>query len=439
MSITASFSVAPTQATVKPGTMFQVAVSGLLGTAVFTAQDITSGGSISADGHYTAGPTDGLDLIEVADSVSGDQAVLNFTVSHTASFRAAPAQLALPSNASVPITVDDGSGVVSWAVTSGPGSVDGGSFITDATSTGTAVLTGTDAFTKETTTLTIHVLGELSRSGRPHGRLTDVASIVTGDFDGDGIQDVAVGVPESDLSHPQGGAVFIYKGAATGLPSAPTWTITGDTDTAQLGAVMAAGDLDGDGIDDLAIAAPGDDIIEVDSGAVVLYRFDSTGPVLIRDPLSGLSRGANFGAGAIAIADIDGDGQKDLIVGSPGADLAATATISSRGVIDVFLLHAGVTIPDVGVIRIGGWDTAGDGTFKVTTGLRFARAIAVADFNNDGHADIASLGQISPPAGDGGVQKSQYAIAVHLGRSGMPMVEDQPRPLRARREPRRHR
>ena len=61
--------------------------------------------------------------------------------------------------------------------------------------------------------------------------------LAVGDFDGDGIQDVALGVPESDLGHPQGGAVFIYKGTAAGLPDAPTWTLVGDTDTAALGTV----------------------------------------------------------------------------------------------------------------------------------------------------------------------------------------------------------
>jgi hypothetical protein len=425
LDVRAAFSVVPSKATVKPGTSFTVQVAGLIGTAVFMGDSLPSGGTIGMDGHYTAGASEGLDLIEVQDSVTGDQAVLQFTVSKTAAMHAAPARLALPAGASVPLNVDDGSNVVNWTVMSGPGLVADGGFTVPPGLSGTAVLKGQDMFTNETTTVTVRVLDELVRTGRPHGRLTDVASIVTGDFDGDGIQDVAVGVPESDLARPLGGAVFIYKGSSAGLSGTATWTILGGTDTSQLGAVMAAGDLDGDGKDDLAISAPGADIIATDSGAVLLYRFADDGPHLIRDPLSGLAKGANFGA-SIAIADVDGDGDKDLIIGSPGADLAATATVNSRGVVDVFILQKGQPIANQGTLRVGGWDTAPDGTFKVTTALRFGRWLAVGDLNGDGHADLSFLGAISPPASDGGSQKSQLAVAVSFGRASGQLFNDQP-------------
>lgn len=425
VDVRAAFGVAPARATVRPGTTFTVSTTGFLGAPRFTAQALPSGGSITMDGRYTAGANEGLDLIEVRDTGTGDQAVLQYRVSTSATFRAAPAKLALPAGASVPLAVSDGSGVVAWTKTSGPGAVNGTTFTAADGDTGTAVLTGTDQFTNETTTISIRILEELKRGGRPHGRVTDVANIVTGDFDGDGIQDVAVGVPESDLAKPLGGAVFVFKGSATGFPSSPTWTITGETDTSQLGAVMAAGDLDGDGKDDLAISAPGADITGADSGAVLLYRFTTEGPRRMRPPLSGLGAGANFGA-SIAIADADGDGDEDLVVGGPGSDLAPTAQVRARGVVDVFLAQRGVDIADQGSIRLGGWDTAGDGTFRVATNLRFSRALAVGDMNGDGRADIASLGAITPPAGDGGTQRSQLAIAVHFGRDGTPRFVEKP-------------
>lgn len=425
IEVRAAFEVQPTHVTVKPMTRFTVKTSGLLGRAVFTSQALPSGGSISAAGEYVAGNIEGLDLIVVQDDGSGEQALLQYRVSSAAKFRAVPAKLALPAGASVKLDAADGSGNVTWAKASGPGAIAAGVFSAALSDTGTAAITGTDQFTNETTTVSVRVLEELGRTGRPHGRLTDVANIVTGDFDGDGIQDVAVGVPESDLAKPLGGAVFVFKGTATGLPDKPTWTITGETDTSQLGAVMAAGDLDGDGKDDLAISAPGADITGADSGAVLLYRFAADGPKRMRTPLSGLSRGANFGA-AIAIADIDGDGDKDLVVGGPGSDLAPTAQINARGVVDVFLGQRGVDIADQGAIRLGGWDTLGDGSFKSTNALRFARGLAVGDLNGDGRADIASLGAISPPAGDGGVQRAQAAIAVHFGRDATPRFAEKP-------------
>ena len=131
-----------------------------------------------------------------------------------------------------------------------------------------ALIEAEDPFTHERARLVVHILEELGGADKPHGRLTDQASLSTGDFDGDGIEDLALGVPESDLGKPSGGAVFVFKGSADGLPKQPTWTLTGESDTANLGAVLAAGDLDGDGRAELAISEPGADITVADSGAV---------------------------------------------------------------------------------------------------------------------------------------------------------------------------
>ncbi len=423
LEVIASFDVIPTRATVKPGTTFQVQVTGTVGMPAFTSRMMASGGTLSATGSYVAGTTEGVDLIEVRDSATGEEALLQYRVSTLALFRAVPAKLALPAGASVPLETVDGTGTVSWSVKSGPGSVVAGVYSVDRVAAGKAVLEGKDAFTQETTTVGIGVLEELTRTAKPHGRLSDTASIVTGDFDGDGISDVAVGVPESDLGRPQGGAVFIYKGTAAGLPPMPTWTLVGDTDTAALGSVMAAGDLDGDGKDDLAISEPFADVTVADSGAVLLYRFTADGPRLMRDPLTGLGRG-NFGA-ALAIADVDADGDKDLIVGSPAADLAIAN--NARGVVDFFILQKGKPIPDLAAIRVGGSDLAADGTPRPFAQIRFGRAIAIADFNGDGRVDLATAGQVNNVILGGTPQtRSQFAVAIHFGRTTAQRFADTP-------------
>ncbi|MEW5741261.1 MAG: VCBS repeat-containing protein [Myxococcota bacterium] len=425
-----AFSAKPARATVKPGTRFTVEVQGLKGAAVFQGQALGSGGSISPAGEYVAGATPGLDLIVVRDSLTGDQAILQYQVTATATFRATPAKLALPTGSFVRLVTADGSGEVTWSVLSGMGTLErdteGDLFRAPTSGAGTTELEGRDRFTQETTRVSVRLLTELTRPNLvAQGRRTDVANLVTGDFDGDGVQDVALGVPESDLSRPQGGAVFIFKGSATGLPAEPTWTITGNTDTAQFGSVMAAGDLDGDGRADLAISAPGDDVTIADSGAVYLYAIGADGPRPLRAALTGLGRG-NFGA-ALAIADVDGDGDNDLVVGSPGADIAPGAGFTSRGVVDLFVLQRGQPIPDLGAVRLSGADLAADGTLRRFSNIRFGRSLVAADLNDDGIVDLAFHGAVNNTLlGGMAVARSVNAIQVHFGRNAMKRFEDQP-------------
>jgi hypothetical protein len=425
LEVVAQFSVAPERAAVRPGMGFTIRADGALGETRFTGQSLGSGGSVTESGDYTAGTRAGLDLIAARDLGSGHVAFVEVRVDPEAQLRAAPARLALPAGASAPLVTIDGSGVIEWRKQSGPGEVGLDVFRTEREASGRAELVGTDAFTGETVLIEVQILEELTRSAKPHGRLTDVANLVTGDFDGDGIADVALGVPESDLDKPTGGAVFVFKGGREGLPSEPTWVLTGGSDTAGLGTVLAAGDLDGDGRDDLAISEPGADLTVADSGAVLLYQFGGGLPVLLRAPLTGLGRG-NFGA-SLAIADVDGDGDADLIVGSPGADLAASSSVKERGVVDVFLLERGAPIPDLGSVRIGGSDLDADGAWKSASSLKFGRAVAVADWNQDGRPDLASLGSVNNTrVGGTAIAKNQVAIAVHFGRDAVPPFAETP-------------
>jgi hypothetical protein len=430
VEVSAAFEVQPTRAAVAPGVSFPIRAFGTRGAPTFTAQggSLPSGGSITTagtEGRYTAGASAGTDIVLVRDSLTGDQAAVVITVSPTASFRPASARLALPSGTFIPLETLDGTGVVQWTVKSGGGSIEqraeGPIYLAPLDSGGSTVeLEVKDVLLDVVQSVKLRVLTELTRPGLvAQGRRSDVATLVTGDFDGDGIEDVALGVPESDLTRPQGGAVFIFKGSAAGLPDQPTWRITGNSDTAQFGAVMAAGDLDGDGRADLAIAAPGDDLTVADSGAVYLYGIGPNGPRQIRSPLTGLGRG-NFGA-ALAIADVDGDGDGDLIVGSPGADIAPGGAFSARGVVDIFLLQKDTPIPDLGSIRLSGYDLDADAGVRRFSNLRAGRALLANDFNGDNLVDLAILGSVNNTiSADGGVlARSVIALQVHLGRPSM--------------------
>ncbi|MBU8896371.1 VCBS repeat-containing protein [Corallococcus sp. M34] len=415
VKVVASFNVAPARAAVRPATSFKVEVSGLVGSPTYSLVKSGSGATLTADGVYTAGAGTGLDLVSVRDAQTGDEVLLQYDVRPDAKLVGDPGFLALPAGGSVPLATRGGSDTVTWTKVSGPGVIAEGRLSVEASASGVTVLKAEDRFTQDVTNVSVRVLTELIRPTQPHGRLSDAATLLTADFDGDGTLDLAVGQRESDLSRPSGGAVFIFKGTASGLPAKPTWVLSGDSDTALFGDMLAAGDLDGDGRAELAVSSPGADVTVGDSGAVYLYTFKSGEPQLMRGPLTGLGRGG-FGTG-LAIADVDGDGDLDLLVGSPVGDLAATSTISKRGVVDFFVLERGKPIPDLPAVRLGGTDLTQAGGLVARSNTDLGRAVVMADFNNDGRPDLAALGKTSRYNADGSLGGQQISVSVFFARA----------------------
>ncbi|RKG97324.1 VCBS repeat-containing protein [Corallococcus sp. CA053C] len=419
VKVIAGFGAYPAKAMLRPGTTFQILIEGLVGTPSYTLTTNGSGGTLTAGGVYTAGPKEALDVLTVRDAKSGDTAVLQYTVSTAAKLVGDPRYLGVPSGTSAPLGTAGGTDRVVWTKKSGPGTVTGGRIVVPPGVSGLISLEAKDAFTGDVAPVSVRVLDELSRPLLAHGKLSDVAMMVTADFDGDGIQDLAVGQRESELARPTGGAVFVYKGSASGLPTKPTWVLAGESEGALFGDMLAAGDLDGDGRADLAVSSPGADVTIGDSGAVYLYTFKAgQPPALLRPALTGLGRGG-FGAG-MAIADADGDGDLDLFVGSPGGDLSSIGGISRRGVVDLFILTKGQPVPDLPVVRLGGQDVNPDGTLVLRSNTELGRALVVADLNDDGRADLASLIRLSRYRADGSIETQQMGVAVYFARDAAP-------------------
>jgi FG-GAP repeat protein len=169
-------------------------------------------------------------------------------------------------------------------------------------------------------------------------------SLTSGDFNGDGFSDLAVGVSNKTVSgHSGAGAVHVLYGGASdgstsgllhGSPVQLNWSqdssgISGAAETKDhFGSSLAAGDFNGDGKSDLAIGITGEDIGSVvNDGAVsVIYGSASlltaTGSQLWFYGQIGLTdeAGANFGR-ALAAGDFNGDGRADLAVGAPFKDV----------------------------------------------------------------------------------------------------------------------
>jgi hypothetical protein len=185
------------------------------------------------------------------------------------------------------------------------------------------------------------------------GDQAGLSVVALGDLDGDGLGDLGVGAPGAEGGAPDVGAVWLFSGSLRGNqgPEAAFGRITGGVERDEFGrAVVAPGDLNGDGIADLVVGAYGlDPLTGPDAGAVLVYYGPISGilgtdgaDVAWLGPLAGIHAGA-----AVAPAgDQDGDGLGDLVLGladdPTGGVGAGSARIVSATVPGVFSVDESV-------------------------------------------------------------------------------------------------
>jgi len=143
-----------------------------------------------------------------------------------------------------------------------------------------------------------------------------------GDVNADGYSDVIVGAPLYDGGDAEEGAAFLFFGSAAGLSLTPDWTTEGDLLDARHGhSVCTAGDVNDDGFDDVLVGAPRFSNVEVAEGRAAVYYGSAVGPALIPDWTAEIDQaGARFGEALCTAGDVDGDGIDDVIIGAPRYD-----------------------------------------------------------------------------------------------------------------------
>ncbi len=219
--------------------------------------------------------------------------------------------------------------------------------------------------------------GSLSRLGwiEPP-RLSDLFSFSVadaGDVNGDGFDDIIIGQPFNDSNGKNSGRAYVFYGGASTIHSADV-ILSGESNLSFFGAsVSGAGDVNGDGYDDVIVGAthcadlqPYNDV----SKAYIYYggaSMDSLPDVFLDG-----EENSSFGISVSAAGDVNGDGYADVVVGSYN-------TTSQYGKGKAYVYFGGQNMGNSSDVVLTG-PTTGDGFGHVVSGA--------GDVNNDTYDDV---------------------------------------------------
>jgi cysteine-rich repeat protein len=241
------------------------------------------------------------------------------------------------------------------------------------------------------------VLGD-AESGDAFG-----GALAVGDFDGDGYDDLAIGIPKEDIGAiVDAGAVQILYGSSNGLSTAGNQLlyqdysgVLGASEAGELmGFSLVAADFNGDGKDDLAVGIPLQDLPPAnDAGVVQIFYGSTTGLSTVGNQLfgqdlpgvAGYNEDSDEFATSLASGDFDSDGYDDLAIGVPHDNVGSWPYTSAGAVNVIFGSPTGLSTAHDEFWNQDAVGVDGD----ATTGDDFGSALATEDFNGDGYDDIA--------------------------------------------------
>ena len=255
-----------------------------------------------------------------------------------------------------------------------------------------------------------------------------------GDVNGDGIDDLIIGAPYADSSGNYGseGESYVVFGSSDGfaanldlseLDGSNGFVITGIDNYDNSGrSVSSAGDLNGDGIDDLIIGAPnaGEYVYYGSNGAGESYvvfgssEVGTNGNIELSEldgsngfVITGIDNYDNSGRSVSSAGDVNGDGIDDLIIGAPNAD--SSGNYSSEG--ESYVVFGS---DDDFAASLDLAELDGSNGFVITgidNGDNLGRSVSNAgDVNGDGIDDLIIGAPYADSSGNYGSEGESYVV-----------------------------
>ncbi len=257
-------------------------------------------------------------------------------------------------------------------------------------------------------------------------------ALTSGDFNGDGYDDLAIGVPGEDFvidDPPQivdgAGSVQVVYGSAIGLSDSndQLWDQEMLNSTAEegdaFGSTLAAGDFDGDGDDELVIGCPEEDLSGTTDAGFVQILIGTPGGLQYwgedfnwsqkRPGMPDQAEDNDQFGSALATGDFNRDGCDDLVIGVPHEGFEDLEINNAGAVHVLFGSPAGPTLDGTLFLSQGTTPVSG----RPNEGDLFGYALASGDFNRDGYDDLA----IGAPSEDDDTVSNTGLVSVLYGHS----------------------